>query len=333
MSIKRFRVMTGARAIAAAAALVAATSTAAPQDWPTRPMTMVVPFAAGGPMDTIGRILALRLSEVLRQQVVVENVGGAGGMTGAARVAKAAPDGYQFVLGNLGTHAASQTFYKNPLYNAAADFSPVGLIAEVPFVLVTRKDLPAANLPEFAAHAKANQANMQYGSGGSGSATHLACVLLNTALGIAVTHVPYRGGGPAMQDLIAGRIDYQCLDTSLAIPQIESGAIKGIAILSRERSPVLPSLASVHEQGIRDFDATNWSALFLPKGAPGAVVQRLHQAMTATIETPGVQERLKELGGTVVAAGRRSPDYLQTFVAAEVAKWAAPIKASGAAVE
>src|SRR5262245_9248192 len=173
------------RLIAAVAVVVAATAPAAAQAWPGRPLTLVVPFAAGGPMDTIGRILALRLGEPLRQQVVVENVGGAGGMTGAARVAKAAPDGYQFVLGNLGTHAASQTFYKSPLYNAATDFAPVGLIAEVPFVLVTRKDLPAGNLQEFAAYAGTNQDRMQYGSGGSGSATHLACVLLNSALGAA----------------------------------------------------------------------------------------------------------------------------------------------------
>jgi tripartite-type tricarboxylate transporter receptor subunit TctC len=203
------------RLVAAVAALVAATVPAMPQDWPSRPVSMVVPFAAGGPMDVVGRILALRMSEVLRQQVVVENIGGAGGMTGSARVAKAAPDGYQFLLGNLGTHAASQTFYKNPLYNAAGDFAPVALIAEIPFVLIARKDLPVGNLQEFIAYAKANQTKMQYGSGGSGSATHLACVLLNAAIGVNITHIPYRGGGPAMQDLIAGRIDYQCLDTAI----------------------------------------------------------------------------------------------------------------------
>jgi tripartite-type tricarboxylate transporter receptor subunit TctC len=322
-----------AAAAAAAAALMAATASAAAQDWPSRPVALVVPFAAGGPMDTIGRVLALRMSELLRQQVVVENVGGAGGMTGSARVAKAAPDGYQFVLGNLGTHAANQTFYKNPLYNAATDFAPVALIAEMPFVLVARKDLPAGNLAEFTAYAQANQAKMQYGSGGSGSATHLACVLLNAALGVNVTHIPYRGGGPAMQDLIAGRIDYQCLDTAIANPQIESGTIKAIAILTRERSPTLPALASAHEQGLTDFAASNWSAFFLPKGTPAAIVQKLHDAAVSTIETPSVQERLNELGATVVAPERRSPDSLQKFVASEVEKWAAAIKASGASVD
>jgi tripartite-type tricarboxylate transporter receptor subunit TctC len=238
------------------------------QDWPTRPVTMVVPFAAGGPADTVGRILASSLSELLGQQVIIENVGGSGGMTGSARVAKAAPDGYQFVLGNVGTHAANQTFYKTPLYNAATDFAPVMLIAQTPLVLLARKDLPANNLKEFIAYAKANQASMQYGSGGAGSASHLACVLLNAAIGINVTHVPYRGAAPAMQDLIAGRIDYQCPDTPIAIPQIQSKMVKAIAILTRDRSPSLPSQASAHEQGLTNFDASNWFASFFPKERP-----------------------------------------------------------------
>src|SRR6202045_4743385 len=166
------------------------------QHWPSRPMTMVIPFSAGGPADTVGRILAPRLSELLGQQVIIENVGGSGGMTGSSRVARATPDGYQFVLGNVGTHAANQTFYK-----AATDFAPVMLIAQTPLVLLARKDLPANNLLEFIAYAKAHQSSMQYGSGGAGSASHLACVLLNAEIGITVTHVPYRGAAPAMQDL------------------------------------------------------------------------------------------------------------------------------------
>src|SRR6266571_7982670 len=214
-----------------AVALVASLECIGPalsQDWPTRPVTMVVPFAAGGPADTVGRILAPGLSELLGQQVIIENVGGSGGMTGAARVAKAAPDGYQFVLGNVGTHAANQTFYKAPLYNAATDFAPVMLIAETPLLLLARKDLPADDLPAFTAYAKAHQAKMQFGSGGAGSASHLACMLLNAAIGVNVTHVPYRGAAPAMQDLIAGRIDYQCPDSPIAIAQIESRTIKAI---------------------------------------------------------------------------------------------------------
>jgi tripartite-type tricarboxylate transporter receptor subunit TctC len=312
---------------------VAVIAPAAAQDWPTRPVTMVVPFAAGGPMDTVGRILAGRLGEVLGQQVVVENVGGAGGMTGAARVAKAAPDGYQFVLGNIGTHAHSQTLYKAPLYHAATNFAPVALVAELPLVLIARKDLPARNLQEFMAYARANQAKMQYGSGGAGSATHISCVLLNAAIGIDVTHVPYRGGGPALQDLVAGRIDYQCLDVSIAAPQIESATVKALAILTRGRSASLPALASAHEQGLTDFEAANWCAVFLPEGSPAPIVNKLHDAVVATMETPAVRTRMTEIGADLVAPERRSPDYLAAFVKNEIAKWAAPIRASGVQVD
>ncbi len=313
--------------------LVILVAPAAAQDWPSRPVTMVVPFAAGGPMDTVGRILGGRLGEVLGQQVVVENVGGAGGMTGAARIAKATPDGYQFVLGNIGTHAHSQTLYKNPLYNAAADFSPVVLIAELPQVLIARKDLPARNLQDFIAYARQHQAKMQYGSGGAGSATHISCVLLNAAIGINVTHVPYRGGGPALQDLVAGRIDYQCLDAPIAVPQIEAGAVKAIAVLTRERSAVLPTLASAHEQGLTDFAAANWCAIFLPERTPAPIVGKLHDAVVATMETPAVRARMTEIGADLVAPERRSPDYLAGFVRGEIAKWAAPIRASGVQVD
>lgn len=308
---------------------VAAMGPATAQDWPTRPVTMIVPFAAGGPADTVGRILAPRLSELLGQQVVIENTGGSGGMTGSARVAKAAPDGYQLVLGNVGTHAANQTFYKAPLYNAATDFAPVMLIAQTPLVLLARKNLPADNLAEFIAYARANQSSMQFGSGGAGSASHLACVLLNAAIGVTVTHVPYRGAAPAMQDLIAGRIDYQCPDTPIAIPQIESKTVKAIAILTRDRSPTLPTQATAHEQGLTGFDAANWFALFLPKGTSPAIVHRLHAAAAATIDTPAVQARMREIGADLTPSDRRSPDYLQEFVESEIKKWAGPIKASG----
>ena len=318
---------------AAAAALVCVSLPAAAQDWPTRPVTMVVPFAAGGPADAVGRILASGLSEFLGQQVIVENVGGAGGMAGSARVAKAAPDGYQLVLGNLGTHAANQTFYKAPLYNAATDFAPVMLIAETPLLLLARKDLPADDLPAFTAYAKAHQAKMQFGSGGAGSASHLACMLLNAAIGVNVTHVPYRGAAPAMQDLIAGRIDYQCPDSPIAIAQIESRTIKAIATFSRVRSPRLPALATAHEQGLTDFAASNWFAFFFPKGTPAAIVQRFHAAALATLGTAAVQARMEEIGADLVAPERRSSAYLQKFVAGEIAKWVGPIKASGMSMD
>jgi tripartite-type tricarboxylate transporter receptor subunit TctC len=314
------------------AALPAAAQTLAPA-WPAAPVSLVVPFAAGGPMDTIGRILAPRLGELLGQQVVIENVGGAGGMTGTARVAKAAPDGYQFVLGNIGTHAQNQTLYKHPLYDAAADFAPVALIAETPLVLIARPDLPADDLPGFIAYARSHQAAMQFGSGGAGSATHIACALLNAAIGINPTHIPYRGGAPAMQDLIGGRIDYLCLDTPLAMPQIESRTVKAIAILTRTPSGRLPGLASAHEQGLTDFEASNWCALFLPKRTPAEIVRRLHDAAVGAVETAAVQEKLLQIGASVVAPDRRSPEYLRNFVTSEIARWAAPIRASGVSMD
>jgi len=299
------------------------------ETWPSRPLTMVVPFATGGPMDAVARILQSALSDALQQQVIVENVGGAGGMIGTARVAKSAPDGYQFVLGNVGTHAVSQTLYKNPFYNSITDFTPVVLVADLSLVMVARKDLPANNLQEFIAYAKANQKTMRFASAGAGSATHLGCALINARIGVDVTHVPYRGGAPAMQDLVARRVDYLCIDTPTAIPQIESGAIKPIAILSHGRSASLPNLASAHEQGLTDFEASNWSAFFLPRNTPAFIVQRLHDTTIAAMNNPTVQKRFKENGIDLVADERRSSAYLARFVTGEIAKWAGPIKSSG----
>jgi tripartite-type tricarboxylate transporter receptor subunit TctC len=303
------------------------------ETWPSRPLTMIVPFATGGPMDAVARILQPALSDALHEQVIVENVGGAGGMIGAVRVAKSAPDGYQFVLGNVGTHAVSQTLYKTPFYDAAADFAPVVLVAELSLVMVARKDLPASNLQEFIAYAKANQKTMKFASAGAGSATHLGCALLNARIGIDVTHVPYRGGALAMQDLIAQRVDYLCIDTPTALPQIQSGAIKPIAILSHGRSPSLPDLASAHEQGLTDFEASNWSALFLPKNTPAFIVQKLHDVSVAAMTDPNVQKRFKENGIELVGAERRSSAYLARFVTDEIAKWAGPIRSSGLVLE
>src|SRR4029079_506256 len=202
------------------------------QDWPNRPLTMVAPFAAGGSTDAIARIIAEGLGAQLHQSVIVENVGGAGGMTGANRVAKAPPDGYQFVLGNVGTHAQNQSLYKHPLYNVLTDFAPVGLITDQALVLVTRKDFPANNLQEFIAYTKANQSKVQYSSSGAGGSNHLACVLLNSAIGLGdITHVPYRGASQALQDVIGGRIDYTCPSLPAAIPLITSQSVKALAIL------------------------------------------------------------------------------------------------------
>jgi len=303
------------------------------QTYPARPMTMIIPFAAGGPTDVLGRIMGQRMSEILGQQVVVENVGGAGGMTGSKRVADAAPDGYAFVLGTVGTHAQSQTMYKKPLYHAATDFTPVALIAEVPIVLITHKDLPVNNLQQFISYAKANQTKMQYGSAGAGSATHLGCVLLNYLIGVDITHIPYRGTGPAMQDLQGGRIDYLCEIVSTAKPQIDGGTVKAIAIMTKERSPALPNVPTGLEQGTPNLEAYTWNALFLPKDAPAEVVKKLHDATVEAMKTPSVRERLEALGAVVVPEERATPEYLGQYVKSEIDKWAAPIKASGVTVE
>jgi tripartite-type tricarboxylate transporter receptor subunit TctC len=314
-------------------ALLAFGGTATAQQYPTRPITMIIPFAAGGPQDTIGRVVAQRMSEILGQQVVIENIGGAGGTTGAVRVKNAAPDGYTFVWASVGTHAQSQTLYKRPAYNAAEDFTAVAFVGETPIALTVRKDLPVNNLQEFVAYAKANEAKMSFGSAGAGSATHLGCVVLNMALKTNITHVPYRGTGPAMQDLHGGRIDFLCEIINTAKPHIDSGAIKALAIMTKERSPVLPNLPTAAEQGVKDLEAYTWSAVFLPKGAPAEVVKKLNEAVVKSLDTAAVKERLEAMGVTVASPERRSPEYMAQFVRSEIKKWEEPIKASGAQVD
>jgi tripartite-type tricarboxylate transporter receptor subunit TctC len=250
-------------------------------------------------------------------------------MTGSARVAKAAPDGYLSVLGSAGTHAQNQTLYKKPLYRTEADFEPVALMVEQPIILVTRADFPANNLQEFIAYAKANVDKLQFGSAGTGSANHLACILLNATIGINPTHVPYRGGGPAMQDLIAGRIDYGCNLAPSALPQVEGGKIKALAMLSRARSPIAPQLVTAHEQGLTNFEAYSWNGIFVPKGTPAPVVAKFARAANDVLDMPAVVDRLKTAGVTAVGRERRSSAYFAQFVRAEIDKWAGPIKASG----
>jgi tripartite-type tricarboxylate transporter receptor subunit TctC len=322
-----------ARTIIAAAIACMLAGPATAQDWPTRPLTMVVPFAAGASSDILGRILAPRLSDYLGKPVIIENVGGAGGMNGAARVAKAAPDGYQFVVGSTGTLAINQTLYKNPPYNAATDFAPVAFIADQPIVLLARNDLPVGNLAEFISYVRANQAKLQFASSGAGTTPHLACLMLHAAIGVNVTHIPYRGAALAIQDMIAGQTDYQCTVLSPALPQIEGKLVKPLALLARNRSPSLPALASAHEQGLADFDVSTWHAFFMPKGTPAPIVHKLFDATNAALNIPIVQERLKELGADLATPERRTPEYLQKFVEREIEKWAVPIKAAGVVAE
>jgi tripartite-type tricarboxylate transporter receptor subunit TctC len=313
-------------------ALVALTALASPvraQDWPTRPVTLVVPFAAGGPVDTISRIVAARMSELLGQQMVIENVGGAGGMTGANRVAKAAPDGYTVLLSGSAVLTQNPQMQKRPLYNPVTDFEHVALFSDSARILIVRKDIPANNFDEFKAYAKANQAKMQYGSAGAGSGSHVCAILLDGAMGTKITHVPYRGAGPAMQDLIGGRIDFIAEQTSTAIPQIRGGTVKAFVTFGLDRAPGLENLPTAAELGMKGLDCGAWSSFSFPKGTPQAIVRRLAKASSDAIDTPSVRERFKSIGVVVTAPDRRSPEYLAKFVVSETARWAVPLKASG----
>src|SRR5262245_33541930 len=319
--------------LAAAAVALWASDAAAQSDWPNRSITMVVPYAAGGPVDTVARVMSARVSELLGQQVIIENVGGAGGMTGSARVAKAPPDGYTLLLSGSAVLAINQTLYKRPLYNALTDFEHAALYSDSARVLLTRQDLPAATLPEFVAYAKTNQAKMQFGSAGAGSGTHVCAVLLDATMGTKITHVPYRGAAPAMQDLMGGRIDFICEQISTALPQIHGGTVRAIVTLGLERAPGLEELPTAQEQGLSGLDCGSWGSFSFPKGTPAAIVRRLAKASSDALDTPALQERFKSLGVTIPAPERRTPEYLTKFVASEVERWAVPIKASGVSAD
>jgi tripartite-type tricarboxylate transporter receptor subunit TctC len=303
------------------------------QEWPAQPITPVVPFAAGGGIDVSVRIQAQHMSETLGQTIVIENVGGAAGTTGSQRVAKAAPDGYTFIIGNSGTHAYSQSLYKKPPYDAIADFEPVGLVSDSPRILVARKDLPANNLQEFIAYAKANQGKMQFGSAGVGAGTHLPCVLLNMAMGVNVTHVPYRGAGPVMQDLIGGRIDYMCDTIQTGAQQAKQGSVKGIAVMAPRRVPIIADLPTTTEQGLPGVEASVWNGFFLPKGTPQPIVRKLNKAMGAMLDDPALRKRLEELGLEIAPPEQRSPEYLAKYLPEEIERWRKVIVAAGISMD
>jgi tripartite-type tricarboxylate transporter receptor subunit TctC len=319
--------------LGATAGILTLVGAALAHEWPTRPINMVVGFAAGGATDLLGRIVAQRVGEALGQQIVVENVGGAGGLTGSLRVARAQADGSQVLFGGLGTVVLNQLLYKNPPYDTVVDFAPVALVAEVPLVLLARKDLPVNTVAEFMAYARANHAKMTFGSAGAGSAPHLGCLLLNMAAGVDITHVPFRGSGPALQELIAGRIDYYCDALPSALPHIRAKSLKTIAVMTRARASVLPDLPTVQEQGIPDFEAYTWFGLFFPRATPEPIVRRLQHATREAMKTAAVRERLEQLGATVAPLEHMTPEHLGTLVRSELQKWATPIKASGVAVD
>ncbi len=325
-------------ALAAAAMMVATTAStmttsAMAQDWPNRPITLIVPFAAGGGVDASARLQALAIGEALGQTIVVENVGAAAGTIGSSRVAKAAPDGYTMLIGNSGTHVYSQALYKRKPYDSVADFEPIAIVTESPRILVARNGLPVKNLPELVAYMKANQDKMQYSSAGVGSGTHLPCALLNFALGVNVTHVPYRGEGPALQDVIADRIDYMCTTIQSGAAQVRSGTVKGIAVMAPRRAAISPNLATTGEQGVAGIEATVWNGFFFPKGTPKPIVDKMNQAIETVVNKPDMRQKMEALGLEILPPAQRTPAAFAQFLKQDVERWGKVIKDAGISVD
>ncbi len=314
-----------------AAALVLPISAAWAQAYPTKPVTMIVPFAAGGPTDIVARIVGEHMSKTLGQQVVIENVAGAGGTTGITRGKQAAPDGYTIMMGHMGTHGAAPALYPNLRYDPAKDFEQIGLAAGTPIVIVAKKDFPAANLKEFMAYVKANTAKVNQAHAGVGSVSFTTCLLLSAQLGIKPTAVAYRGTGPALNDLVGGQVDYMCDQIVNLVEQINGGAIKAYAIATAERSPVLPNVPTTKEAGMPEYQVSAWNAVFAPKGTPKEIVAKLNAALSAALDDPATRKRLLDLGSVIPDQKGRTPEALAELVTSEVARWTPILKAAGAA--
>ncbi len=316
----------GMAVFAAVAALI---TPASAQDWPTHPITLIVPFAPGGGIDASARLQAAAIGEALGQTIVVENVGAAAGTIGSGRVAKAAPDGYTMLIGNSGTHVYSQWLYAKKPYDSLTDFKAVSMVTESPRILVARKGLPVSNLQELIAYMKANQAKMQYASAGVGSGTHLPCALLNFTLGVNITHVPYRGEGPALQDVIADRVDYMCNTIQTGAVQARQGTVKGIAVMAPRRAAVIPNLATTGEQGLPGVEATVWNGFFLPKGTPQPIADKLHKAIETMIAREDIRKRLESLGLEILPPEQRTEAYFAKFLKEDIERWGKVIQAAG----
>ncbi len=290
------------------------------QDYPTRPITLIVPFAAGGSSDVNARLIAERMSQQLGQPIVIENIGGAGGAVALARVAQAAPDGYTIVQGNSGTNTAVYLFTPDVKF-APSDFAPIGMFNKSSAVVAIRKNFPAQTLAEFIAHAKQNPGLLNIGHSGIGSQNYLFCKAFIQAAGIDVTLVGYRGGGPALNDLIGGQIDGLCDSSASVTPSIQSGLVRGIALASKTRLPHLPDLPTAAEAGLPQFEISGWYALFAPKGTPGDIIARLNNAMRAAVASKDYQKRLDDLGSSPAEEAEMAPAYLARFVPQEIEKF------------
>jgi tripartite-type tricarboxylate transporter receptor subunit TctC len=300
------------------------------QSYPTRAVTIIVPFAAGGPADITGRIVADQFSRALGQQFVVENVVGAGGTTGTARAARANPDGYTLALGHMGTHAAAVALYPNLAYRPDVDFEPIGLVAEQPELLAVRKDLPPDTLREFAAYAKANESKLNMAHAGIGSVSHVGCLLLNAAIGIKPTMVPFTGTGPAMNALIAGQVDYVCDPILGPLPHVQAGTVKALAIATGKRNSLLPDVPTSAEGGLPQFDVAPFYAVFAPNGTPQPIIDRLADALNKGLNEDVARKRLLDLGAEVPEPNRRGPKALEALVKGEIARLTPIIQASSA---
>jgi tripartite-type tricarboxylate transporter receptor subunit TctC len=290
------------------------------QSYPARAVTIIVPFAAGGPADITGRIVADQLSRTLAQQFVVENIGGAGGTTGTTRAARASPDGYTLALGHMGTHAAAVALYPNLAYNPESDFEPIGLVAEQPELLVVRKHLPPATLQEFIAYAKSNESSLNMAHAGVGSVSHVGCLLLNAAIGIKPTMVPFTGTGPAMNAIIAGQVDYVCDPILGPLQHVRAGTVKALAIAARKRSALLPDVPTSAEAGLPRFEVSPFYALFASRGTPQPIVEVLADALNKGLNEDVARKRLLDLGAEVPEPNRRGPEALRELVRSEIAR-------------
>jgi putative tricarboxylic transport membrane protein len=316
-------------ALASLCVLALAPGPAAAQDYPTRPITLIVPFAAGGPTDVISRIVGEHMSRTLGQQIVIENVVGAGGTTASTRAKRANPDGYTLITGHMGTHAASVPLYPNLQYHPSNDFEPISMLAGTPVLILAKKDFPPKDLKEFVSYVKANEAKLNMAHAGVGSVSFTSCLLLNSILGVKPTSIPFQGTGPAMNALVAGQVDYMCDQIVNAVPQINGGTIKAYAIGTAERNPALPDLPTTKEAGLPEFQVSAWNALFAPKGTPKPILDKLNAAVVAALDDETVRKRLLELGSDIPPKEKRTPQALAELVKSEIDRWTPVIKAAG----